>query len=114
MLIEVEACVLHLIPEPNGNVYNRYGFDYLVGNMSKESPLLALDSKKPREFHKKLLMVNYPLKQCGPYDFAKEGRQIHGGCVARSREASLNRPMSFYEAVKHFLLVLTRKGRYSL
>jgi radical SAM protein with 4Fe4S-binding SPASM domain len=99
--------------EPNGDIYNCYGFDYVVGNVFKDSPLLAFNSKKQREFRKKLLTANPPLRQCHSCNFAREGWQIHGGYVTRSRELSVNKSMSFYEAVKHVLVVMTGKGRYS-
>ncbi len=99
--------------EPNGDIYNCYGFDYVIGNVFKDSPLLAFNGKKQRDFRKRLMAENPPLKQCHSCNFAREGWQIHGGYVARSRELSVNKPMSFYEAFKHVLVVLTRKGRYS-
>ena len=99
--------------EPNGDIYNCYGFDYVVGNVFKESPLLAFNSKKQRQFRRKLLTTNPPLMQCHSCNFAREGWQIHGGYLARSRELSVNKPMTFYEALKHVLVVLTRKGSYS-
>ena len=40
--------------EPNGDIYNCYGFDYVVGNVFRDSPLLAFNSKKQREFRQKL------------------------------------------------------------
>jgi len=99
--------------EPNGDIYNCYGFDYVVGNVFRDSSLLAFNSKKQREFRKKLLTANPPLMQCHSCNFAREGWQIHGGYITRSRELSVNKPMTFYEALKYVLVVLTRKGRYS-
>lgn len=99
--------------EPNGDIYNCYGFDYVVGNVFKDSPLMAFNSKKQREFRKRLLTNSPPLAQCHSCNFAREGWQIHGGYITRSRELSVNKPMTFYEAVKHVLVVLAGKGGYS-
>ena len=99
--------------EPNGDIYNCYGFDYTIGNVFRNSPLLAFNSEKQREFRKRLLTSDPPLKQCHSCNFAREGWQLHGGYITRSRELSMNKPMGFYESLKHVLVVLSRKGRYS-
>src|SRR5271157_381444 len=99
--------------EPNGDIYNCYGFDYIIGNVFKDSPLLAFNGRKQREFRKRLLTSNPPLAQCHSCNFAREGWQYHGGYVTRSRELSVNKPMTFYEALKRVLVVLTGKGGYS-
>jgi len=82
-----KACPMtwgNLWVEPNGDIYNCYGFDYVVGNVFRDSPLLAFNSKKQREFRKKLLTVNPPLRQCHSCNFAREGWQIHGGYITRA------------------------------
>lgn len=99
--------------EPNGDIYNCYGFDYVVGNVFTESPLLAFNSRKQRDFRKMLSTSNPPLKQCRSCNFARAGWQLHGGYITRSRELSVNKQMDFYESLKHVLVVLTRKGGYS-
>jgi radical SAM protein with 4Fe4S-binding SPASM domain len=99
--------------EPNGDIYNCYGFDYIVGNVFTESPLIAFNSKKQRDFRKKLSTSLPPLKQCHSCNFARKGWQLHGGYITRSRELSVNKSMGFYESLKHVLVVLSGKGDYS-
>lgn len=81
--------------------------------MFTESPLLAFNSRKQRDFRKMLSTSNPPLRQCRSCNFAREGWQYHGGYIARSRVLSVNKRMDFYEGLKHVLVVLTRKGGYS-
>jgi radical SAM protein with 4Fe4S-binding SPASM domain len=104
---------LNLFVEPNGDIYNCYGFDYVVGNVFKENPLFAFNSKKQRDFRKQLLTESPPLQQCHSCNFARAGWQLHGGYLDRARVLSVPKPMSFYEAFKHVLKTLTRKGGYS-
>lgn len=83
----------------------------------EESPIEAFKTNVLGSWNvkkgKRLMAENPPLKQCHSCNFAREGWQIHGGCIARSRKLSVNKPMTFYEALKHVLVVLTGKGRYS-
>ena len=99
--------------EPNGDTYNCYGFEYVLGNVFTENPLFVFNNKKARAFRKRLLTNNPPLKQCHSCNFAREGWQLHGGYIDRARVLSVNKPMTLYEALKHVLKVLTRKGRYT-
>lgn len=104
---------LNLWIEPNGDIYNCYDFEHVLGNVFKENPLSAFNSKKARVFRKQLLTDKPPLQQCYSCNFARDGWQLHGGYLDRSRVLSVNNPMTFYEALKHVLKVLTRKGGYS-
>jgi radical SAM protein with 4Fe4S-binding SPASM domain len=104
---------MNLWVEPNGDIYYCYGFDYVIGNVFTENPLLAFNNKKARSFRQKLLTGDPPLQQCHSCNFARPGWQIHGGYLAQSRRLSVNKPMTLYEALKHVLSTLTRKGGYS-
>lgn len=104
---------MNLWVEPNGDIYYCYGFEYVIGNVFTENPLIAFNSKKARSFREKLLTANPPLQQCHSCNFARPGWQLHGGYLATSRRLSVNKPMTFYEALKHVLTVLTGKGGYS-
>ena len=99
--------------EPNGDIYNCYGFDYILGNVFKDNPLLAFNSKKARDFRRQLLTNNPPLQQCHCCNFARPGWQLHGGYLAQSRVLSVAKPMGPYEAMKHVLAVLSRRMGYT-
>ena len=101
---------LNLWVQPNGDVYEFYGFNYVVGNAFKQNPLRAHNSAKARAFRKQLLTDDPPLKQCHSCNFARQGWQIHGGYITRSRVLSERKPMTAYEALKHVLSVLSRRG----
>lgn len=104
---------LNLWLEPNGDIYYCYGFDYVIGNAFRDNPLFVFNNAKSRAFRKKLSTSEPPLRQCHSCNFARSGWQLHGGYLATSRRLSVNKPMSFYEGLKHVLSVLTRKGGYT-
>lgn len=104
---------LNIWVEPNGDMYNCYGFDYIMGNVFKDNPLLAHNSRKARDFRKKLQTDNPPLQQCHSCNFARPGWQLHGGYVTHSRALSVAKPMGVYEALKHVLVVLSGRRGYT-
>lgn len=104
---------MNLWLEPNGDMYYFYDFNYVFGNAFTDNPLRAFNNKKARLFRQKLQTNNPPLQQCHSCNFARKGWQLQGGYLDRTRVLSGNKPMTFYEAVKHVLKVLTRKGRYT-
>jgi radical SAM protein with 4Fe4S-binding SPASM domain len=64
--------------QPNGDIYNCYAYEYIVGNAFKENSLRAQNNKKTREFRKKLLTNNPPIQQCHNCNFARKGWQLKG------------------------------------
>jgi len=64
--------------EPNGDVYFCYGYDYVVGNIFKEDLFKIWNSKKARDFRKKLKTSKPPLEQCNYCNFARKGWQGKG------------------------------------
>lgn len=104
---------LNIWVEPNGDIYNCYGFDYVMGNAFKDNPLFAHNSGKARDFRKSLMTDNPPLLQCRSCNFARPGWQLHGGYLAQSRVLSVAKPMGIYEAIKHLLAVASRRRGYT-
>lgn len=104
---------MNLWIEPNGDIYNFYGFRDVLGNAFRDNPLFAFNCRFQRAFRRRLRSANPPLQQCRTCNFAREGWQIHGGYITQSRVLSVKPRMTFYEALKHVLTVLTRKGDYT-
>jgi MoaA/NifB/PqqE/SkfB family radical SAM enzyme len=104
---------LDLWVQPNGDIYEFYGFNNVFGNAFTEDPLKAHNSKKARAFRKQLLTDTPPLQQCHSCNFARSGWQLHGGYLQQSRAYSVAKPMTFYEAFKHVLTTVSGKGGYT-
>jgi radical SAM protein with 4Fe4S-binding SPASM domain len=69
---------LNIWVQPNGDIYNCYAYEYVVGNAFKDNPLRAQNSKKARDFRKRLLTNDPPLQQCRCCNFARPGWQLSG------------------------------------
>ncbi len=104
---------LNIWVEPNGDIYNCYGFDYVMGNAFKDNPLLAHNNGKARAFRKRLQTNDPPLQQCRSCNFARPGWQLHGGYLAQSRALSVGKPMGAYEAIKHVLSAMSGRRKYT-
>lgn len=69
---------LNMDVEPNGDIYECYDFNYVVGNVFRESPLKAHNSQKARDFRKRLGTSDPPVQQCHSCNFARKGWQLNG------------------------------------
>ena len=64
--------------QPNGDAYFCYDYEYVIGNVFKDDPLKVWNSDGAKEFRKRLLTDDPPLKQCHRCDFARPGWQVEG------------------------------------
>jgi len=64
--------------QPNGDAYFCYDYEYVIGNVFKDDPLKVWNSDGAKEFRKRLLTDDPPLKQCHCCDFARPGWQVEG------------------------------------
>jgi radical SAM protein with 4Fe4S-binding SPASM domain len=69
---------LGMFVHPNGDAYYCYDYDYTLGNVFEQSPLAVWNSKKARDFRKKLQTNEPPLEQCKSCNFARPGWQVEG------------------------------------
>jgi len=70
--------------EPNGDAYYCYSYDYVLGNVFKENPLAVWNSLRAKQFRRRLLSSEPPLKQCRTCNFARRGWQP-GGTYYRTK-----------------------------
>jgi radical SAM protein with 4Fe4S-binding SPASM domain len=94
--------------EPNGDVYNCYAYEYIMGNVFKDNPLRIHNSKKARDFRKRLLTNDPPIQQCRSCNFARPGWQLHGTYIEQARAFSSQRGKQngIYETMKRLLVAI--------
>jgi radical SAM protein with 4Fe4S-binding SPASM domain len=62
----------------NGDAYYCYDYDYLLGNVFRQDPLVVWNSRKARDFRRRLQTCDPPLEQCRTCNFARTGWQVDG------------------------------------